>query len=85
VDAEGCFNVYVAKNNKDVLLRFIVDQKEGALFFNDLKIILSYGSIYDRKNRNFRYAVTNLNSLSIMITYFNQFKLRTKKQLAFGK
>lgn len=85
VDAEGCFNVYVAKNNKDVKIRFIVDQKEGALLFNDLKNILSYGSIYDRKNRNFRYAVTNLNSLSVMIHYFNQFILRTKKQLAFGK
>jgi hypothetical protein len=85
VDAEGCFNVYIAKNNKDVKIRFIVDQKEGALLFNDLKNILSYGSIYDRKNNNFRYAVTNLNSLSVMINYFNQYILRTKKQLAFGK
>jgi hypothetical protein len=29
VDAEGCFNAYVSKNNKSVVLRFIVDQKEG--------------------------------------------------------
>ena len=85
VDAEGCFNVYVAKNNKDISIRFIVDQKEGLLLFNDLKKILSYGSIYNRKNNNFRYAVSNLNSLSIIINYFNQFKLRTKKQLAFNK
>lgn len=84
VDAEGCFNVYVAKNNK-VVIRFIVDQKEGLLLFNDLKNMLSYGSIYNRKNNNFRYAVSNLNSLSIIINYFNQFKLRTKKQLAFDK
>lgn len=85
VDAEGCFNVYVAKNNKSVILRFIVDQKEGLSLFNDLKNILSYGSIYARKNNNFRYAVTNLNSLSIIINYFNQFVLRTKKQWAFDK
>lgn len=85
VDAEGCFNVYVAKNNKDISIRFIVDQKEGLLLFNDLKKILSYGSIYNRKNNNFRYAVSNLNSLSIIINYFNQFKLRTKKQWAFNK
>ena len=85
VDAEGCFNVYVAKNNKDIRIRFIVDQKEGLLLFNDLKNILSYGSIYNRKNNNFRYAVSNLNSLSIIINYFNQFKLRTKKQWAFNK
>lgn len=85
VDAEGCFNVYVAKNNKDISIRFIVDQKEGLLLFNDLKNILSYGSIYNRKNNNFRYAVSNLNSLSIIVNYFNQFKLRTKKQWAFNK
>ena len=63
MDAEGCFNVYVAKNNK-VVIRFIVDQKEGLLLFNDLKNMLSYGSIYNRKNNNFRYAVSNLNSFS---------------------
>lgn len=85
VDAEGCFNAYVAKSNKSVVLRFIVDQKEGLVLFNALKDMLSYGSIYARKNNNFRYGVTNLNSLSILIIYFNQFKLRTKKQLAFGK
>ena len=85
VDAEGCFSVYVAKNNKDISIRFIVDQKDGLLLFNDLKKILSYGSIYNRKNNNFRYAVSNLNSLSIIINYFNQFKLRTKKQWAFNK
>lgn len=85
VDAEGCFNAYVAKSNKSVVLRFIVDQKEGLLLFNDLKNLLTRGSIYTRKNNNCRYAVTNLNSLSILINYFNQFKLRTKKQLAFDK
>jgi len=85
VDAEGCFNVYVAKNNKDVSLRFIVDQKEGALFFNGLKHILNYGSINNRKNNNSRYAVSNLNSLGIIINYFNKFTLRTKKRLAFVK
>lgn len=85
VDAEGCFNVYVAKHNKSVSLRFIVDQKDGLSLFNDLKNILSYGSIYKRKNNNFRYAVANLNSLSIIINYFNQFVLRTKKQWALDK
>jgi len=85
VDAEGCFNAYVAKNSKSVVLRFIVDQKEGLLFFNDLKILIGYGSIFNRKNNNFRYTVTNLKSLSIIINYFNKFRLRTKKRLAFDK
>lgn len=85
VDAEGCFNAYVAKSNKSVCLRFIVDQKEGALFFKALKQMLIYGSIYNRKNNNARYAVSNLNSLGIIINYFNQFSLRTKKRLAFAK
>lgn len=85
VDAEGCFNVYVAKNDKAVSLRFIVDQKDGTFFFNDLKQILKRGSIYSRKNNNARYAVSNLTSLSLIINYFNQFTLRTKKRLAFVK
>ena len=85
VDAEGCFNVYVTKNSKSVVLRFIVDQKEGLLFFNDLKTLIGYGSIFNRKNNNFRYVITNLNSLSIIVSYFNQFRLRTKKRLAFDK
>jgi hypothetical protein len=63
-----------------------VDQKEGLLLFNNLKTILNYGSIYSRKNNNFRYTVTNLNSLSIIINYLNHFELKTKKkQLAFYK
>jgi len=85
VDAECFFNVYVAKNNRNVSLRFIVDQREGLSLFNDLKNILSYGSIYKRKNSNYSYAVTNLNSLSIIINYFNQFLIRIKKQRAFDK
>lgn len=84
VDAEGCFNAYVAKNNS-VCLRFIVDQKEGALFFKGLKQMLNFGSIYNRKNNNARYAVSNLISLGVIINYFNQFPLRTKKRLAFVK
>jgi hypothetical protein len=85
VDAEGCFNAYVAKNDKTVSLRFIVDQKDGTLFFNDLKHILNRGSIYSRKNNNARYAVSNFTSLSLILNYFNQFTLRTKKRLAFVK
>ena len=85
MDAEGCFNAYVAKNDKTVSLRFIVDQKDGTLFFNDLKHILNRGSIYSRKNNNARYAVSNFTSLSLILNYFNQFTLRTKKRLAFVK
>ena len=39
VDAEGCFNVYVSKNNKGISLRFIVDQQEGLSVFDELKNI----------------------------------------------
>lgn len=85
VDAEGCFNVYVSKNNKGISLRFIVDQQEGLLVFEELKNILGTGSIYARKNNNYRFAATKLDKLALVIEYFNIYILRTKKQLAFEK
>ena len=85
VDAEGCFNVYVSKNNKGISLRFIVDQQEGLSVFDELKNILGTGSIYARKNNNYRFAITKLEKLALVIEYFNVYILRTKKQLAFEK
>ena len=85
VDAEGCFNVYVSKNNKGISLRFIVDRQYGLPVFNQLKVILDSGSIYNRKNNNYRFAVTKLDKLYLVIKYFNVNMLRTKKQLAFEK
>lgn len=84
-DAEGCFNVYVSKSNKAISLRFIVDQKEGLSLFDQLKDILGSGSIYARKNNNYRFAITNINKLDLIIKYFNVYVLRTKKQFAFEK
>ena len=85
VGLEGCFNVYVSKNNKSISLRFIVDQQDGLSVFNELKIILDTGSIYARKNNNYRFAATKLDKLALVIEYFNIYILRTKKQLAFDK
>jgi len=84
-DAEGCFNVYISKNNKGISLRFIVDQQDGLSLFNQLKDILDSGSIYARKNNNYRFAVTNINKLVLVIDYFNAYVLRSKKQFAFEK
>ncbi len=84
-DAEGCFNVYISKSNKGISLRFIVDQKDEILLFNKLKDILGSGSIYTRKNNNYRFAITNISKLSIIIEYFNIYALRSKKQFAFTK
>lgn len=85
IDAEGCFNVYVAKNKYMVTMRFIVDQKDGWLLFESLKNRLGSGSIYSRKNNNVRYVASNLLSLNIIINYLGQFPLKTKKYLAFNK
>lgn len=84
-DAEGCFNVYVSKSNKGISLRFIVDQQEGLPLFNQLKDILGSGSIYTRKNNNYRFAITNVNKLALVVEYFNVYVLRSKKQFAFEK
>jgi hypothetical protein len=82
---EGCFNVYISKNNRGISLRFIVDQPYGLPVFSQLKNILGSGSIYARKNSNYRFAVTKLDILALVIEYFNVYTLRTKKQLAFEK
>ena len=84
-DAEGCFNVYISKSNKGISLRFIVDQKDGLPLFNQLKDILGSGSIYTRKNNNYRFTITNINKLARIIEYFNVYALRSKKQFAFAK
>ena len=84
-DAEGCFNVYISKSSKSISLRFIVDQKEGLPLFNQLKDILGSGSIYRRKNDNYRFAITSLGRLVLIVKYFNVYVLRSKKQFAFEK
>ena len=84
-DAEGCFNVYISKSNKVISLRFIVDQKYGLPLFNQLKDILGSGSIYTRKNHNYRFTITNINKLPLIIEYFHLYALRSKKQKAFEK
>lgn len=65
------------------VLAFIVDQQEGLPVFDELKNIL--GSIYARKNNNYRFATTKLDKLALVIEYFNVYILKTKKQLAFEK
>ena len=98
-DAEGCFNggplacctssqadgAYISKDNKGISLRFIVDQKDELLLFNQLKDILGSGSIYARKNNNYRFAITNISKLVFIVEYFNAYALRSKKQFAFSK
>ena len=53
--------------------------------FNQLKDILGSGSIYTRKNNNYRFAITNINKLALIIEYFNVYALRSKKQFSFAK
>ena len=84
-DAEGCFNVYISKSNKGISIRFIVDQKDGLPLLIQLKDILGSGSIYTRKNNNYRFAIFNINKLALIIEYLNVYALRSKKQFAFEK
>lgn len=86
IDAEGCFNIYLPKTPLfSVMMRFIIDQKNGELLFKELKSILGYGSIFARKNDNIRYSVTNLTSLGLLIDYLTKYPLKTKKHKAYLK
>lgn len=73
------FNELSSKIYNTKLVRKL--QKDGYLLLK--KNVL--GSIYVRKNNNYRFAITNVNKLPLIIEYFNVYVLISKKQYAFDK
>lgn len=97
-DAEGCFSVTINKRYHDlpghyVELRFILDQKDEQLLININKLFnpnkLSTRLRTNNKNKiNNCYRTTircnNVNITSIIINYFNNYKLKTTKSESFN-
>lgn len=89
-DAEGCFNVTIDKNG-GVRCRFILDQKDSLYSLNLIRILFDndLGSVSLRSGTNgvYRYCLglTTANlSTDILISYFNNYQLKTTKHKAFS-
>lgn len=90
-DAEGCFNVNISKrlNTKTgyrVILRYILDQKNGSALLNKIRILLGSGRVNLRAQTNnvFRYQNDSFKSVLIVKNYFDIYNLKTKKSLSYS-
>lgn len=91
-DAEGCFSVSIheGKNKKKLCrCRYILDQKDARELLLYIKDILKYGSVNLRNKTNNVYRLTvSMNNakrkdFSLIISYFNNFPLKTTKLFNF--
>jgi hypothetical protein len=91
VDAEGCFNVTIAKRSAMALgfrvyLRFIVDQNDQSALLS-IQNLFGFGGVNFRSDTSacFRFELTRITAMPLVINYFTEFKLKTKKNKAFKK
>ena len=90
-DAEGCFNILIIQRKANKVgyrtkLRFIIDQNDK-LVLNYISQLFKTGYVYNRKNPKnaYRYILETQSKLSIILTYFEHFPLKTIKKEAFFK
>ena len=91
-DAEGCFNVAIQPRNKTItgyrlVLRFLLDQKNGETTLIQIKNLFGYGQVNIRKNTNnvYRYNNSSFKGLFSVCNYFLLFPLKTKKRESFER
>jgi hypothetical protein len=95
IDAEGCFNVTIAKRKSmalgyQVKLRFMIDQKDNLnnmLYMKDqLNLFLTYRKLKKGINSTmYRIESNSFVKAPLIIQYLNNFKLKTKKRESFNK
>ena len=96
VDGEGCFSVSIFRNRTSkfgwqVMPEFVITQSERDLdVLKDIKAFFGCGNIfvnrrYDNHKRNlYRFCVRKRSDLTnVIIPFFNQYPLLTKKHLDF--
>lgn len=86
LEAEGCFSAMIRRQGYS--LRFILDQTDELELFTHIRLILTdVGSIWIRKVTNdkchYRYEVSSLDVLNLLVDYSNRNPLRTKKNVTF--
>ena len=90
-DAEGCFNVLITERKANVVgyrtkLRFIIDQNDKSVL-NYISQLFDTGYVYNRNNpiTAYRYILETQSKISVIITYFESFPLKTIKKEALIK
>nr|YP_203339.1 orf360 [Zancudomyces culisetae]AAW49506.1 orf360 [Zancudomyces culisetae] len=91
IDAEGCFNVNITKNDKyitgyRVRLRFMIDQKDESEVLKKIQILLGNGRVSKRsKTTTERLTLDTFISFPKLIDYLEKYPLKTKKRITFFK
>jgi hypothetical protein len=88
-DAEGCFNINIGVrkntvNGHRVILRFLLDQKDAYLTLLNIRNLFGFGKVSLRSKTNsiFRYTNNSFKGLIPVVSYFNNYPLKTKKSLS---
>ena len=88
-DAEGCFNINIGVrkntlNGHRVILRFLLDQKDAYFTLLNIRNLIGFGkvSIKSKTKSVFRYTNNSFKGLIPIISYFNNYPLKTKKSLS---
>ncbi|BEJ18297.1 LAGLIDADG homing endonuclease (mitochondrion) [Cutaneotrichosporon spelunceum] len=91
-DAEGCFNVNITSRRNTVSgyrisLRFLLDQKNGEMILEHIKILFNFGKVSLRGGTNevYRFTIDSFKGLINVRDYFLMYPLRTKKAISFAK
>ena len=91
-DAEGCFNVSIIKRKESkigyrIIIRFLLDQKNGKDLFTILSDLFQNGFVSLRSGTKevYRFTIDSLKGIEILIKYFNQYPLKTKKNESYKK
>ena len=88
-DAEGCFNISITANSRDILgyiikMRYLLDKKDR-LVLDKICKLFGFGKVtlMSGTNKVYRYTVTGFKPLNEVISYFKLFPLQTNKALSF--
>ena len=88
-DAEGCFSLKISKrsggrNGWDMVPNFIIVlHNKDKIILEGLKSFFKVGNIFKHGETNVQYQVNSAVDLQILIEYFNNYPLLTKKQIDF--
>ena len=87
-DAEGCFTSSVSKSSKTgntiVTVRYILSQKNDLEFSNYVANLVNGYTTYLKSYDGYNVTV-NFSRLSKIITYFEQYPLKTKKLISYHR
>ena len=89
-DAKGCFNVNIIKRKESkighrIIMRFLLDQRNALDLFTILSNLFQYGYVSLRSGTKevYRFTIDSLKGLKVIIKYYNQYPLKTKKKESY--